>query len=191
MQMNASTISSTTNQKRQAAKAQATANISLFNRSDVIPVLVPRNDPRSEQAAEFKKEDVTAKALPLHSQSKTSDVRKVINTRDVFEKTTVSTQSDNELPRSMDSNVPDRSFSASVKNSIRGIAAEKKARDDKSMISRRVDTNAAIDNLARYQHESCMCPFSKCKSFTFRFLSFLVYATFLCYCRLVLELLFF
>lgn len=156
-----------------------------------MPVVVPRNDPRAEQAAEFRKEDVTAKALPSHLQSKTSDVRKVNNTRDVFEKSNISSQSDNELPKSMDSNAPDRSFSASVKNSIRGIAAEKKARDDKSMISRRVDTNAAIDNLARYQHESCTCPFSKCKSFTFCSLSLWVFAHSCVICRTVFESLFF
>ncbi|XP_057773698.1 katanin p80 WD40 repeat-containing subunit B1 homolog KTN80.4-like isoform X1 [Salvia miltiorrhiza] len=153
MQITAPAISSATNPKRQAAKAQSTANI-LFNRSDVIPVIVPRNNPRAEQATEFRKEDAPVKAVPLHSQSKTSDVRKIISPGDVFERTNIPTQSDNELPKSMDSNVPDRTFSASIKNSISGLAADRKVRDDKPMISRRVDTNAAIDTLARYQHEN-------------------------------------
>lgn len=153
-QINAPTISNVTNPKRQAAKVQSTASISLFNRSDVIPVIVPRNNPRTEQAAESRKEDAPVKAVPLHLQSKTSDVRKIINSRDDFEKANFSSQSDNEPPKSMDLNVPDRSFSASVKSSISGLAADRKARDDKPMLSRRVDTNAAIDSLARYQHES-------------------------------------
>lgn len=172
MQINAPAISSAANPKRQAAKAQSTANI-LFNRSDVMPVIVPRNNPRAEQATEFRKEDAPVKAAPLHLQSKTSDARKIINTRDVLERTNISTQSDNELPKSMDSNFPDRTFSASVKNSISGLAADRKARDDKPMISRRADTNAAIDTLARYQHESCMCPFY------ILFLIILVFAMFL------------
>ncbi|KAH6792636.1 Transducin/WD40 repeat-like superfamily protein [Perilla frutescens var. hirtella] len=153
-QINASTVSNTTNPKRQAAKVQSTANISLFNRSDVIPVVVPRNNPRAEQATDSRKEEVQVKAVPLHLQSKTSDARKIIYNRDDMERTNISTQSDNELPKSMDLNVSDRSFSASVKSSISGFAADRKGRDDKPMISRRVDTNAAIDTLARYQHES-------------------------------------
>ena len=158
MQANAPSFSSSTNPKRQAPKAQSVANV-LFHRSDVIPVIVPRNNPRAEQVTEFRKEDGPVKAAPLHLQSKTSDVRKIINTRDVLERTNVPTQSDNEPPKSMDSNAPDTTFSTSVKNSISGLVADRKARDDKPMISRRVDTNAAIDTLARYQHESCMCSF--------------------------------
>ncbi|XP_042025577.1 katanin p80 WD40 repeat-containing subunit B1 homolog KTN80.4-like isoform X2 [Salvia splendens] len=153
MPANAPSISSSTNPKRQAPKAQSVANV-LFNRSDVIPVIVPRNNPRAEQVTEFRKEDAPVKAVPLHLQSKTSDVSKVINTRDVLEGANIPTQPDNEPPKSMDSNVPDRTFSASVKNSMSGLAADRKARDDKHMISRRVDTNSAIDTLARYQHES-------------------------------------
>ncbi|XP_042010342.1 katanin p80 WD40 repeat-containing subunit B1 homolog KTN80.4-like [Salvia splendens] len=152
MQINAPAVSSATNPKRQAAKPQSVANI-LFNRSDVIPVIVPRNNPRAEQVTEFRKEDGPVKAAPLHL-SKTSDVRKIINTRDVLERTNVPTQSDNEPPKSMDSNAPDTTFSTSVKNSISGLVADRKARDDKPMISRRIDTNAAIDTLVRYQHES-------------------------------------
>lgn len=182
-QINAPTISNATNPKRQAAKVQSTASISLFNRSDVIPVIVPRNNPRTEQAAESRKEDAPVKAVPLHLQSKTSDVRKIINSRDDFERANFSSQSDNEPPKSMDLNVSDRSFSASVKSSISGLAADRKARDDKPMLSRRVDTNAAIDSLARYQHESCMCPFSKCKSL--HFVSYLLAFGYLLQCCVI------
>ncbi|XP_042005470.1 katanin p80 WD40 repeat-containing subunit B1 homolog KTN80.4-like isoform X2 [Salvia splendens] len=153
MQINAPAVSSATNPRRQAAKPQSVANI-LFNRSDVMPVIVPRNNPRAEQVTEFRKEDDPVKAVPLHLQSKTSDVRKIMNTRDVLERTNVPTQSDNEPSKSMDSNATDKTFSTSVKNSISGLVADRKARDDKPMISRRVDTNAAIDTFARYEHES-------------------------------------
>ncbi|KAL1556481.1 katanin p80 WD40 repeat-containing subunit B1 KTN80.4-like [Salvia divinorum] len=153
MQINAPAVSSATNPKRQAPKPQSVAN-TLFNRSDVIPVIVQRNNSRAEQVTEFRKEDAPVKVVPLHLQTKTSDVRKIINTRDILERTNVPTQFDNEPPKSMDSNVPDKPCSTSVKNSIGGLVADRKARDDKPMISRRVDTNAAIDTLARYQHES-------------------------------------
>lgn len=149
-----STVSNTGNPKRQAAKVQSAANISLFNRSDVIPVVVPRNNPRADQATDSRKEDVPVKAVPIQLQSKTSDVRKIIYTRDDLERPNISMQSDNDLPKLMDLNVSDRSFGASVKNSISGFPVDRKARDDKTLMSRRVDTNAAIDTLSRYQHES-------------------------------------
>ncbi|KAK6122457.1 hypothetical protein DH2020_043794 [Rehmannia glutinosa] len=154
-QINSSAVGNATNPKRQAAKVQSTPSISVFNRSDVIPVVVPRNNPRTEQAAESRKEDVPVKTVPLPLQSKTSDFRKFINARDDSERLNISTQSDNELPKAMDLSVSDRSMVTSVKSSLSGVAAaDKKAKDDRPMISRKVDTNATIDALARYHNES-------------------------------------
>ncbi|KAI3453236.1 hypothetical protein Pfo_009899 [Paulownia fortunei] len=154
-QINSSAVANATNPKRQAAKVQSTTSISVFNRSDVIPVVVPRNNPRLEQAAESRKEDVPVKTVPPPLQSKTSDLRKFINARDDSERLNFSTQSDNELAKAMDLSGSDRSMGTSVKSSLSGVAAaERKAKDDKLMISRKVDTNATIDALARYHHEN-------------------------------------
>ncbi|KAK4423320.1 Katanin p80 WD40 repeat-containing subunit B1 [Sesamum alatum] len=161
-QINSSAVVNATNPKRQAAKGQSTASISVFNRSDVIPVFVPRNNQRLEQAAESRKEDVPVKIY----QSKASDLRKFMNARDDFERPVVSAQSDNELAKATDFSVPDR-IGTSVKSSVGGVAAaERKSKDDKPMISRKVDTNATIDALARYQHESCTYTSLKSTSFT-------------------------
>ncbi|KAL0296516.1 UNVERIFIED_CONTAM: Katanin p80 WD40 repeat-containing subunit B1 [Sesamum radiatum] len=156
--INSGAVANATNAKRQAAKVQSTASISVFNRSDVIPVVVPRNSQRLEQASESRKEDVPVKTVPLSYQSK-SELRKFINARDDLDRPVVSAQSDNELPKVTDFSVPDRIIGTSVKSSVSGVAAaERKSKDDKPMISRKVDTNATIDALARYQHESYTSP---------------------------------
>ncbi|KAL0326774.1 UNVERIFIED_CONTAM: Katanin p80 WD40 repeat-containing subunit B1 [Sesamum angustifolium] len=156
--INSGAVANATNPKRQAAKVQSTASISVFNRSDVIPVVVPRNSQRLEQASESRKEDVPIKTVPLSYQSK-SELRKFINARDDLDRPVVSAQSDNELPKVTDFSVPDRIIGTSVKGSVSGVAAaERKSKDDKPMISRKVDTNATIDALARYQHESYTSP---------------------------------
>ncbi|KAL0409081.1 UNVERIFIED_CONTAM: Katanin p80 WD40 repeat-containing subunit B1 [Sesamum radiatum] len=156
-QINSAAVANATNPKRQAAKVQSTA--SVFNRSDVIPVVVPRNSQRLEQASESRKEDVPVKTVPLSYQSKTSELRKFINARDDLDRPVVSAQSDNELPKATDFSVPDRIIGTSVKSSVSGVAAaERKSKDDKPMFSRKVDTNATIDALARYQHESYTSP---------------------------------
>lgn len=161
-QNNSSAVANATNSKRQAAKVQSTASISLFNRSDVIPVVVPRHNPRLDQAVESRKEDIPVKNVLPPLQSKASDFRKFINARDDFERLNVSSQPDNELPKAMDLGFVDRSCGTSVKSSTTGVAAvERKSKDEKPMIPRKVDTNATIDALGRYQHENCMYSFIK------------------------------
>ncbi|KAG8382626.1 hypothetical protein BUALT_Bualt05G0097000 [Buddleja alternifolia] len=154
-QINSSAVPYASNPKRQSAKVQSITSASVFNRSDVIPVIVPRNNPRLEHPVESRKEDVPVKTVPLPLQTRTSDLRRFINSRDNSERLNVSTQSDSELPHAMDMSLPDRSIGTSVKSSIIGMAAaERKAKYDKPMIARKADTNASIDALARYQHES-------------------------------------
>lgn len=67
--------------KRNAVKVQPVANTSIINRSDVIPVVVPRNNLRFEQAAESRKEGIIGRTMPLSLQSRGSS-----NTRDDFER---------------------------------------------------------------------------------------------------------
>ncbi|KAL2545679.1 Katanin p80 WD40 repeat-containing subunit B1-like protein [Forsythia ovata] len=155
-QINSMAVSNVTAPKRHSVRVQSTANISVFNRSEVIPVVVPRNNPRIEQAAEQRKEGAPLRTLPLSMQSKTSDVRKFSSVRDDLERSTISSLSENEAPKAIDSSeVSDRSTFTEVRSSIVGVpAAERNAKDDKRMISGKVETNAAVDTPATCQRES-------------------------------------
>ncbi|KAL3830728.1 hypothetical protein ACJIZ3_019530 [Penstemon smallii] len=153
-QVNSLPVTNAALPKRQSAKVQSSSSISVFNRSDMVPVIVPRNNPKVEQVAESRKEGVQMKTVPLPLQSKTSDLRKYMNVRDNVEMSNVPAQSDTEFRNAMDLSASDRSISA-VTSSVVGVAAaERKAKDDKLLSSGKVNTSAAFDNLARYQNES-------------------------------------
>ncbi|GKU90969.1 hypothetical protein SLEP1_g4901 [Rubroshorea leprosula] len=49
-------ISNTTASKRNSSRANSAVNVPIFNKADVIPVIVPRTDTRLEQAAESRRE---------------------------------------------------------------------------------------------------------------------------------------
>ncbi|KAK4484118.1 hypothetical protein RD792_011348 [Penstemon davidsonii] len=153
-QINSLPVTNAALPKRQSAKVQSSSSISVFNRSDMIPVIVPRNNPRVEQVAESRKEGVQMKTVPLPLQSKTSDLRKYMNVRDNLEMSNVPAQSDTEFRNAMDLSASDRSTTAVTSSVVGAAAAEKKAKDDKLLISGKVNTSAAFDNLARYQNES-------------------------------------
>ncbi|KAJ9691763.1 hypothetical protein PVL29_013836 [Vitis rotundifolia] len=90
------TAPNSTAPKRISAKAHSTANVSAFNKSDVIPVIVPRTNMRLDQAAESRKEvGVSGRTVPFSLQSRTSDFRKSPNRRDELERPTVSVPSEN------------------------------------------------------------------------------------------------
>ncbi|XP_073129926.1 katanin p80 WD40 repeat-containing subunit B1 homolog KTN80.4-like [Henckelia pumila] len=153
-QINSSEVVNAPATKRQTTKVQSISNIPMLNRSDVIPVLVPRNNPRIEQVTESRKEGGSVKTLPLPVQSKTSDLRKFSNGRDNLEMLQ-SSQPNSELPKAMDFSAPDRNIITGVKSSITVVAAaERKGKDDKHIISGIVGTNTNTDAQSRYQHES-------------------------------------
>ncbi|XP_051145043.1 katanin p80 WD40 repeat-containing subunit B1 homolog KTN80.4-like isoform X2 [Andrographis paniculata] len=153
-QTNSSGVANSTNLKRQPVKVQPTS-VSVFNRSDVIPIVVPRNNSKLEQAAESGKEDATVKAVPLPLQTRTSELRRLINSREDNERPNISCQPDNEFSRHMDLGVSDRGGDTSSKISVAGVSmADRKHRDDKPVISRKVDTNATFDAFSRYQPEN-------------------------------------
>ncbi|XP_058099733.1 katanin p80 WD40 repeat-containing subunit B1 homolog KTN80.3 [Magnolia sinica] len=53
---NSAAVPSVTTQKRSAPKTQSATNIQIFNKSDVVPVIVPRTSARVEQASDSRKE---------------------------------------------------------------------------------------------------------------------------------------
>ncbi|RVW51236.1 Katanin p80 WD40 repeat-containing subunit B1-like [Vitis vinifera] len=142
--------SSTTAPKRISAKAHSTANVSAFNKSDVIPVIVPRTNVRLDQAAESRKEvGVSGRTIPFSLQSRTSDFRKSPNRRDELERPTVSVPSENAGSKATDlSTVADRNIFPAVKCSTPGIsAAERNVKDDRCIGSGRQEMNSTMEPL--------------------------------------------
>lgn len=149
--------SSTTAPKRISAKAHSTANVSAFNKSDVIPVIVPRTNVRLDQAAESRKEvGVSGRTIPFSLQSRTSDFRKSPNRRDELERPTVSVPSENAGSKATDlSTVADRNIFPAVKCSTPGIsAAERNVKDDRCIGSGRQEMNSTMEPPPNYHHEN-------------------------------------
>ncbi|XP_022636731.1 katanin p80 WD40 repeat-containing subunit B1 homolog [Vigna radiata var. radiata] len=82
------TVVNTTAQKRSSLKSHTTSNVPIVNKSDIIPVIVPRASARSsEPAADSRKEvGVAGRTMPFPLQSKAADMRKFSNNRDDVDK---------------------------------------------------------------------------------------------------------
>ncbi|CAA6655698.1 unnamed protein product [Spirodela intermedia] len=78
--------------KRTSSKTSQ-ANIQVFNKSDVVPVIVPRTSPRIELPAESRKDIGIGRTAPYSVQPKLTDFRKLTNNRDDSEKTGFPVQS--------------------------------------------------------------------------------------------------
>uniref|UniRef100_A0A5B6ZMG8 Katanin p80 WD40 repeat-containing subunit B1 homolog n=1 Tax=Davidia involucrata TaxID=16924 RepID=A0A5B6ZMG8_DAVIN len=154
--INSMAVPSATAPKRNMAKVNSTATASIFNRSDVIPVVVPRNNVRLEQTSESRKEGLAGRTMPLSLPSKTSDLRKFSNIRDDLESPIASVHSQAEGFKSTElSGVADRNIFPAAKSSNIGIpAAERNAKDDKCIVYGELDMNLMTEPVASYQHES-------------------------------------
>ncbi|KAK3004134.1 hypothetical protein RJ639_018988, partial [Escallonia herrerae] len=118
--------------------------------SDVVPVVVPRNTPRLEQAAEARKEGVTGRIMPLSLHSKTPDLRKFSNIRDDLERPVASEQSEPEVSKATELSGVGNNFSA-LKSSAGFPAVERNVKDDKCSVSGK---HLMTESLASYQHGS-------------------------------------
>lgn len=74
------------------------ANTSLFSRSDIIPVVVPRNNSRLELSVESRKEGIVGRTMPPSFQSRASDIRKFSNAKDELERSVASAPSEIAAP---------------------------------------------------------------------------------------------
>lgn len=118
-------VPSATAPRRNAPRIHSTANASFFNSSDVVPVLVPRNNARFEQAAEFRKEGISGR----------SDVEVIQGAES--------------------SGVSERNVFPAVKSStIKVPATEKNVKDDRCTVSGKLEINSVTESLGSYQHES-------------------------------------
>ncbi|KAL6970152.1 hypothetical protein U1Q18_029856 [Sarracenia purpurea var. burkii] len=147
-------VPSATILKRNAAKVQSAANDSFFSRSDIMPVVVPRNNERFEQAAESRK-GVTGRALPLSLQPKTSDFCKFSNVRDDLERPINSAHSEIDGFKATElRTLGDRKIFPAVKCSAAGVPeAEMNLKDGRWMVSGRLETNLTTEPLSSYQHD--------------------------------------
>ncbi|XP_062159219.1 katanin p80 WD40 repeat-containing subunit B1 homolog KTN80.4 isoform X2 [Alnus glutinosa] len=150
-------VPSGTAPKRSSAKAQSSSGVPILNKLDVIPVIVPRTNTRSEQAAESRKEvGIAGRTMPFSLQSKATDFRKFSNSRDEVDKPIVSALPEFTGSKAAElSSGADRNIFPAVKSSIQGLsAAEKSMKDDRFIGSGKHEINSTTEPAASYQHES-------------------------------------
>lgn len=81
------TVLNTTAQKKSSLKSHSTSSVPLINKSDIVPVIVPRTSMRSEPVADSRKEvGVAGRTMPFPLQTKAADMRKFLNNRDDVDK---------------------------------------------------------------------------------------------------------
>ncbi|XP_024027095.1 katanin p80 WD40 repeat-containing subunit B1 homolog [Morus notabilis] len=141
--------------KRNTAKAHPTANTPTFNKSEVIPVIVPRTSIGQDMAAESKKEaGLAGRTMPLALQSKATDFRRFPTVREEVDKPTISLQTESTAPKGAEFSVPERSFFPRVASSIQGISSEKNTKEDRGIGSGRLEMNSMTESTASCQPDS-------------------------------------
>lgn len=138
-------------------KIHAAPNTSFFNKSDGVSVIVPRNSARLEQAAELRREGVSAKPTSLSMQSRPSAFRKYANTKDDPERASVSGQSETEVFATNGFSGSDKSTVPSVQTSSIGTSAvERNIKDSRSSVPPKLQMNSVTEPPSSYPHEICM-----------------------------------
>jgi katanin p80 WD40 repeat-containing subunit B1 len=114
----------TTAQKRSSLKSHTTSSVPVINKSDIIPVIVPRTtSTRPEPVADSRKElGLAGRTMPFSLQSKAADTCKFPNSRDDVDKPAFSSVTESSASKGSElSGFADRNnFPASV-SSIQGI----------------------------------------------------------------------
>ncbi|KAM7463232.1 hypothetical protein LguiA_031353 [Lonicera macranthoides] len=129
-------LPNTTAPRRTATKIHSTANTSIFNMSDVAPVVVPRdNNARLEHAAEIRK-GLAARTMPLSLQSKASDFRKISDVIDELERPNGSEQGE--------------AFKATESSGD----ADRNIKDNRIVVSGKLKPNVMMESNDSYQHQS-------------------------------------
>lgn len=152
-------VPSGTAPKRNSTKAQSTASVPVINKLDVIPVIVPRTNMRSEQAADSRKEvGLAARTMPFSLQSKATDFRKLSNSRDEVDKQIVSVVPEFTGSKAAElSSGTDRNILPVAKSLTQGVSAEERSmKDDRFIGPSKHEMNSMTESAASYQHASCM-----------------------------------
>ncbi|XP_077231381.1 katanin p80 WD40 repeat-containing subunit B1 homolog KTN80.4-like isoform X2 [Tasmannia lanceolata] len=143
--------------KRAAPKAQSTTNLHIFNKSDVVPVIVPRTSGRMEQASDSRKETSTAgRTIPYTMQSNITEFRKLSNGRDESDRENVSIQSGSMACKSTDLNeVMDQNFLPPVNIGNRpGTITERNLMDTRCVGARKPGGNLLMEPPASYNYDN-------------------------------------
>lgn len=158
IQPSSTAIAGATASKRNTVKAQLTAIISTSNKSDVVPVIVPRTNARLEQEEESRKEvDFSGRTIQFSLQPKATDFRRFSNSREFGRPTVSALPETSDFKASGSSGVCDRNNSPVVKSLIREIPeSERNTIYSHSIGFRRSEVNSMNCPPSIYQHESCM-----------------------------------
>ena len=143
--------------KRISSKAYSTANVSAFNKSVVIPEIVPRTNVRLDKAVESRKEvGVSGRIIIFSLQSRTSDFKKSPNRRDELKRSSVSVPSENARSKAIDlSTVANRNIFPTVKCLTPRISAvERNVKDDICTGSGRQEMNSMMK--PPVMHQMCL-----------------------------------
>lgn len=139
--------------KRNSAKA---ASAPTFNKSEVMPVIVPRNSIVQDMPAESKKEvGLVGRTMPFSLQSKATDFRRFPHVREDVDKPAVSVQTESTAPRSVEFSISERSTFPGVTSSVQGISSEKNTKDDRGIGSGRLEMSSMTEPTASCQPDSC------------------------------------
>lgn len=174
--------------KRNSTKVNASSNITILNKPDIVPVIVPRTSTRLEPATEPRKEiDIAGRTMPFSLQSKTTDFRKFVARGDDIDRPTVTTLSETagskaaELGHNVDRNI----FSG--KGPMQGISVAERNPRDRYIVSSKSETMSMSESPADNQEDRCT--YAKVKhvasSFMFHFWSCLSRIINRCYASLV------
>ncbi|KAJ4949839.1 hypothetical protein NE237_005577 [Protea cynaroides] len=144
--------------KRSTTKSHSTSNHPVFNKSDVIPVIVPRSNVRLEQASDSRKEITAAgRTTSFSMQARVTDFRKLSNNRDDQEGPNISAHSVSIGYRTSELNeVTDQNFLPAVErlNPVISTTAERDVMDARCPGPGKYGMSSSSDPSVGYQHES-------------------------------------
>ncbi|XP_042507277.1 katanin p80 WD40 repeat-containing subunit B1 homolog KTN80.4-like isoform X2 [Macadamia integrifolia] len=142
--------------KRGVAKSHSTANHTVFNKSDVLPIIVPRNNVRLEQASDSRKEITAAgRTSPFSMQARVSDFQKLSNIRDDQEKSNVPVHSGSMGYRTTELNeVTDQNFLPTVESLNPEISTQERNVMDAGCPGPGKHGVSSSEPSAGYQHEN-------------------------------------
>lgn len=149
-------VSSTIATKKNSVKSQPTANVPNFNKSEVIPVIVPRNSIGSDMTNEPKKEvGIVGRTMPLSLQSKANEFRRFPSVREDADKPSVPMQTELAASKGAEFSVPERNMFPRVTSSIQAMTSEKSTKDERFFPSAKHEMSSTTEPIASCQPDSC------------------------------------
>ncbi|XP_021736220.1 katanin p80 WD40 repeat-containing subunit B1 homolog [Chenopodium quinoa] len=135
-------------QKRNSSKTQSMPNASINSKPDVVPIIVPRDDARLEQA-EFKREVFSRRIVPHPSQSKSSESRRFSSATEEFDGPTITAQPENTAVKAPEmGGVANKSMLLAARNlNTSQPVTERNLKEDRCVGSMKVESNSSSQPL--------------------------------------------